>query len=133
MRIEVEEGDSAGELGSLMEWLVGVDELRGAVRPVHAPPPEGALGPVLEALDVLVGPGGVAAAGATSLVAWLRHRAGSVRVRVRKPDGTTVTLDAEKVRGLSADDVHAQVEQLLRAVEEPAADDARDGDEREPS
>lgn len=131
MRIEIEGDDSAGELGSLMEWLAEVDELRGAVRPVHAPPPAGALGPVLEALDVLVGPGGVAAAVTTSLVAWLRHRAGSVRVRVRKPDGTTVTLDAEKVRGLSADDVHAQVEQLLRAVEEPEAEDERAGDEHE--
>ncbi|MEV0679125.1 hypothetical protein AB0I60_21655 [Actinosynnema sp. NPDC050436] len=119
MRIDVEAEDRLAELESLAEWLADVDELRGKVQAVESAPPTGTLGPLLDALEVALGPGGAAAAVAASVIAWLRSRAGRITVTLERPDGTKVSVDAVRVRGLRPDDVRAEVEGLLKAIEPP--------------
>ncbi|ROO63343.1 hypothetical protein EDC02_5365 [Micromonospora sp. Llam0] len=119
MRIEVEGSNPTADLESLRDWFAEVDELRGRVDEIQAPAGADKLGPLLEALSVAAGSGGVAAAVAASVIAWLRTRAGVVRVRVERPDGTKVSVDATSVRTLSPEAVRAQVEQLLSAIEPP--------------
>lgn len=101
----------------MREWLADIDEPRGLVRPVESPLPAERLGPLLVALDVVLGPGGVTAAVAASIIAQLRSRAGRITVSLECPDGTKVSVDASRVRGLVPDDVHAEVERLLKAIE----------------
>ncbi|GAA3001622.1 hypothetical protein GCM10010483_53280 [Actinokineospora diospyrosa] len=117
MRVEIDAVDRVAELESLRDWLAEVDQLRGLVRSVESPPPSHVLGPVVDSLEVVVGP--VATAVAASVVAWVRSRSGRVTVRLERPDGTKLTIDAARVRGLSPADVHAEVDRVLKAIEGP--------------
>jgi hypothetical protein len=94
--------DAADELRSLYKRLAGVQELRGAVGLSESPPPPGALGPVLDALSVALGPGGAVTAFATTVIVWLRSRRGDVSVKVMLQDGRSVELTAKNVSGLDA-------------------------------
>ncbi len=111
--------DAATDLASLRGWLADVPELRGRVDEVHSPPPAGALGPVLDALQVAAVPGGAVTLFATALVTWLQHRDTDVTVRVER-DGRTVELDAKRVRALDVDGVRRVIEAAVHAIEEPA-------------
>lgn len=122
MRVDVDAEDRTTELESLREWLAEVDELRGRVDPVESPPPPGSLGPVLDALQVVLAPGGATAAVAASVVAWLRSRAGRITVRLERPDGTKVSIDAVRVRGLTPADVRDEVDRVVKAIEPPAGE-----------
>lgn len=108
--------DSSEELRDLGEFLSGTEELRGCVRERSRPPGPEDMGPVLEALEIVVGPGGVTAATATAVIAWLRSRRGSVRVTVRGHDERELELDATGVRGLNVAGVQQLTETLLQAV-----------------
>ncbi len=104
--------DRAGdEARSLREWLLGQEELRGRVRLVDSPPEPGRLGSVVETLAVALGPGGVATATATVLIAWLRRRASDVTITVKKPDGD-FELTATNVKGVDA----GELAELTRRV-----------------
>ena len=96
----------------LYAWLSGDRELRGRLRLVPAAVPEGALGADLTQLLATLESGGMATAFASVLVAWIRRRAGSVAVKVTRPDGATFELTAERVRELKAEDLQKQVAQL---------------------
>ena len=101
--------DDAADLGM---WLGEDDDLRGHVRMLPAAVPQGALGAELAQLLVSVESGGAATALASVLVAWLRRRTGSVSVRLTRPDGTELQIDAERVRVWDAQELRAQVSQL---------------------
>ena len=116
LRVRVHEGDALTELPSLKAWLSDTAELRGRVTGVELPPPPGTLGPLLDAIDVALGPGGAATAFATAIIAWIRHRSSSVKITISRPDGERVELEASRVRGLDADSLQAQVEGLLNAA-----------------
>ena len=96
----------------LYAWLSGDSELRGRVRLAPAAVPEGSLGADLTQLLVTLESGGMATAFASVLVAWIRRRAGSVTVKVTRPDGATFELTAERVRELKAEDLQKQAAQL---------------------
>ncbi|WP_305783621.1 effector-associated constant component EACC1 [Symbioplanes lichenis] len=97
--------------------------LRGRVTDRELPPAPGTLGPVLDAVLVALGPGGVAAALVTGLVSWLRHERADLSVRVERADGSSFELTAQRVKGLDAAGLRAEIAALARAVEAEAAED----------
>lgn len=118
---------SDADVADLDAWLADVPELRGRVTAVHTPPPAGALGPVLDALQVAAVPGGAIAVLASAVVAWAQHRATDVTVRVQRGDDI-VEVDAKRVRTMDADGIHALVDAVAKALERVEdADDATQG------
>ena len=132
MNIGVTGPEAADGLRSLYAWLAGEEELRGRVRLVQAGAPPGTLGPVTDSLAVALGPGGVSAAVAACLVAWLRQRSSDVVVKVRGQDGRAVEVSAKRVRGLDSSQLPGLARQLAGELAEsgatgPAGDAAGDG------
>ncbi|MFI9508043.1 hypothetical protein [Nocardia sp. NPDC052566] len=108
---------AADELRSLDRELTDIDELRGHVRPAHAEPRPGELGALETALMVGLGQGGAATALAAVLIAWLRTRVGSVVVKLTKPDGAVLEVNAAQLRGLSAAEALAFTGRLAADLE----------------
>jgi hypothetical protein len=128
--VRAEAPDADDQLRSLHGWLADLPELRGAVSTRQIPPPEGALGPVLDALAVALGPAGAVTAFATTLIAWLRTRRGDVRIKVTLADGRSAEVTAEKVAGLDAAALDKEVRRvaaLLEAGQDGAGEDEADG------
>lgn len=108
--VRVEGPGAADELRSLRAWLVD-DDFRGRVRLLEADPASEMLtGGIVDGLTIAVGCLGTALA--TVLVTWLKTRVGRVRLRVTRPDGAVVELNAEQVRGLDAEGVWLRVGQV---------------------
>ncbi|MFI1537358.1 effector-associated constant component EACC1 [Streptomyces anandii] len=118
--------DSGDQLRSLGQWLRNDQELRGRVGDREAPVAPGALGPVLDALEVALGPGGAATAFATGVIAWLRSRRGEVRIKVTLPGRRSLELTARRVAGLDAEALRRQVAELADLVNQ--GQDGADGD-----
>ncbi|MET8357239.1 hypothetical protein [Micromonospora sp. NPDC005171] len=116
VRIVVSGEDHLAALESLQEWLVDNGELRGRVTGHESPPPPGALGPVLDSLLLALAPGSVATALATTLISWIRHRSGAVRIEIELPDGRRVKLEADRVRELTDAQVRAHVVDLVAVL-----------------
>jgi len=114
--VSITAGD-AEALRGLRTWLAEEAVLRGRVTARESPPPAGALGPVLEALVVAVGPGGVAVALVTGLVSWLRQQRGDLTVRVERPDGGSFELSAQRVKGLDLTALRAEIERLSDEID----------------
>ena len=112
-----------GGTAELAAWLDQEDELRGQVRREPGPVPEGALGAELAQLVLSLGSSGAATAMASVVIAWLRRRTGKVSVTLKRPDGSTVELTAERVRALDSAGLRAQVDQLVAAVWPADSDD----------
>lgn len=106
----------AAEAADLAAWLDEEDALRGRVRREVGPVPDGALGGELQQLVVGLASGGVATAVASVIVAWLRRRTGSVTVRVSGRDGFELEVRADQVRNMDAEQLRAQVDQLVSAA-----------------
>jgi Effector Associated Constant Component 1 len=105
------------ELRELRHLLNEEDELRGQVQLVERPPREGELGGLIEALSVSLGPGGAGAAVfASVLISWIRHRTGSARVVVRRPDGAETEVTAERVRSMDATQLRSMVQELSQSL-----------------
>jgi hypothetical protein len=101
--------------------------LSGRVESVERPPEPGTLGPVLEALRLVLMPETVVPL-LTALVAWQRIRATQgnkefeVTVR-RTDDSTTVTLSAKRLDRLDATALTAEITQLAKQLESGAGGD----------
>jgi hypothetical protein len=120
VQLTVDTEDSADQLRSLRTWLLDAAELRGRVTAVESSPPPGTMGPALDALMVVLAPGGVAAAFVPALIAWIRQRRSDVTVRLTLPDGTSVEVTASQVRGADATELRAQVTALLKILRRDA-------------
>lgn len=107
--VTAEAPDASDQLRSFHEWLADVQELRGTVSLSESPPPPEALGPVLDALSVALGPAGAVTAFATTVIAWLRTRRGDVSIKVTLADGRSVELTAKNVSKLDAAALEQQV------------------------
>jgi hypothetical protein len=118
LMVSVVPGEHDAALRSLREWLAAEPALRGQVRLVEPAPRPGTLGGVVEALQVVLGPGGVAPVFAGALVAWARRRVGDAEVMVTRPDGTSVTVKATNVRGLDGPEMADLVAGVARSLEE---------------
>jgi hypothetical protein len=138
--LEVEGDRAADELRSLRAWLLDEDALRGHVRLVAGTVVPGTLGSGVEALAVILAPGGVATAVASVLIAWIRHRTSDVTLKVTRPDGTSYELSVTDVPDFGATAVADLAAQLsARAATAPptapaispatAAGPARTGEE----
>lgn len=94
--IGIKGGDEIGELTALVGWLRTERELEGAVQVMRRDIAETELGSGLDVISVAVGSGGVGAALAQSLSAWLRTRRSDVKVTLTA-NGRTVEVDARRV------------------------------------
>lgn len=108
--------DDTDELRDLGEFLVETEELRGRVNPRLRPPEPGTMGPVIEALDLLLAPGGITAATATAIIAWLRTRRANVRLRIRNAANQSIELDASGVTGLDAQQLKKLTTTMLETL-----------------
>jgi Effector Associated Constant Component 1 len=87
------------DLRSLREWLVMEDELRGRVDLATPPPREGVLGSVADVLVAALGSGGAVTVLISVLISWIRHRTQDVSFEVVREDGSSIKVDAKRVRG----------------------------------
>jgi hypothetical protein len=109
--------DSGDGLRSLRAWLVTEDDLRGRVRFVASPPEQGTLGSMVETLAISLGPGGAATVLASALIAWIRRQKSNIKLKVSRPDGTSVEVATEHV-SLTGDEVRQLTNDLMRFVSE---------------
>ncbi|MFD7630745.1 hypothetical protein ACFV7Q_32785 [Streptomyces sp. NPDC059851] len=91
-------GDEAGdELRRLERWLRADDDLGAvAIAPEQAPVQDGDMGPVLDALQLVLEPQGLLTAVAASLGTWASTRRRNVRIRVRSGE-KEVEIDASRL------------------------------------
>ncbi|WP_431931197.1 effector-associated constant component EACC1 [Nonomuraea jabiensis] len=114
--------DGPDEVRDLYAWLRREPELRAALRLVEKPPPDGALGPVAEAVQVLADAPEVVAAVASMVIAWLRYRRTDVKITVKqRKDGPEVQVTATGLRALSPEQTLA----LARQIESALRDDRK--------
>ncbi|WP_433366202.1 effector-associated constant component EACC1 [Streptosporangium sp. CA-115845] len=119
--------NSADELRNLYSWLKEEPELRGQVRVREGAPPPGALGPVVDGLQVALGAGGAGTAPAGVLIAWLRTRGEEVNLTLTRGENETrVEVTAKGGKALNPVETRALTTQL---VEVPKRTEARDGDD----
>ncbi|WP_306206158.1 effector-associated constant component EACC1 [Actinoplanes sp. RD1] len=52
----------------------------------------------------------------TIVLTWIRHRTGTARLTVRRPDGARLELSAQRVRNLNADQLATLATQLTEAL-----------------
>ncbi|MFD0274401.1 hypothetical protein ACFVHB_10905 [Kitasatospora sp. NPDC127111] len=101
---------TAAEAESLADWLRGEPGLAG-VTLTGAKPAPGELGSVADLVTVAAGAGGALTVLAASLRTWFAQpRRSDVRLKIRRPGGETVELDAKRVRG---EDVAAILRHVL--------------------
>lgn len=122
VRIQLDNEASGDLLRSLHGWLSGEPEWRGRVELVEGPAREGTLGGWLEALSVVVAPGGLAVGLVSAVVAWARSQSvGEVVCKLTRPDGTAVEVSAPVARSLRGpDEVRTLVEDLSRKLGDTA-------------
>ncbi|MEV5890677.1 effector-associated constant component EACC1 [Nonomuraea fuscirosea] len=112
-------GDESGDaLRELRVWLSEEPGLRGRMRLVEREPDEGALGPIPEVLQVLIGTGGIATT-VTAVVAWLQTRRGEIAVKISRGD-VTAELSVKGVKNADATtvgDLSRHVVKLMESAE----------------
>ncbi|MET7718414.1 hypothetical protein [Streptomyces sp. NPDC005407] len=107
------------ELRSLRSELQAEDAWRGRVELVERPPARGTLGPVLEALQLVLEPG-TAAPFLAALVAWLRWRTSDIELTVRRTDdSTTVKLSGKRLKDQDAAALAAELDRLTKHLSRP--------------
>ncbi|NUT96480.1 MAG: hypothetical protein HOY78_31075 [Saccharothrix sp.] len=112
------EGGAPDDLRGLHRALADEDELRGRVTLRHRPPEAGTLGPVAEAVEVALAPGGALTVVAGAVLVWLRSRRGSVKVKVTKGKNS-VEVTAHRIRGLDPAAVRDLTTRIAAALEAP--------------
>jgi hypothetical protein len=113
------------ELRFLFTWLGEEEEFRGRVRLVEAAPEPGALGGWPEAVTVALGEGGAVTVLASAVISWIRHRTSDVTCTMTRRDGTSVKLEATRVRGTDLAELGELVDQVVAALGD--AEGSRDG------
>ncbi|AUY49155.1 hypothetical protein C2142_09635 [Streptomyces sp. CB01881] len=100
---------TAEEAESLADWLRGEPGLAG-VRLTGAVPAPGELGSVSDLVTVAVGAGGAVSVLAASLRTWFAQpKRSDIRLKIRRPGGEAVEIDAKRVRGKDLEAVLRQV------------------------
>ncbi|MCM2388288.1 effector-associated constant component EACC1 [Streptomyces albipurpureus] len=110
------------ETDDLRQWLRRNPELRCAIGQSRSGPPApgGMSGGAAELIPLLLTPGGLTAAVAAAVVAWLQSRRGNQTVTITQPDGTQVTVTSERVRGLTAEGTGDLAQRVAEALQQPA-------------
>lgn len=129
MLITADEPAGAGDdLRALRDWLIDDDEFRGRVETVQGAVRPGHLGPALEALSVVLTT--TAAPLATLVVTWLRNRRNDLTITVQRPDGASITLEAQRFRNLAPDELAKLTAEARRQLEDLGADPGNGTDGR---
>lgn len=128
--ITVESVNGPAGPDELRRWLGGQPGLRGRVSRRTGAPVPGAMGAAGDAVLAVLEPGGVAAAFAGAVVAWVRTRRGSQTVTVTRPDGTRFTLSTTHVKGLDAQQAAELARKLAATLE--SGDGGGSGDATRP-
>ncbi|MFJ3728251.1 hypothetical protein ACIPYQ_37570 [Streptomyces sp. NPDC090045] len=117
MRITLDAGGPA-ETDDLREWLRRNPQLRSHVgTPVPAAPDSGSMsGGATEIVPLLLAPGGLTAAVAAAVVAWLQSRKVNQTVTITRPDGTQVTVTSEGIDGRAAQNPGDLAQQVAAAL-----------------
>lgn len=98
--------DSLADLEALNAWLGDEPELRGMISAAEARPGPGELGAVADVLVAAVSSGGAVTVLLGSIKTFLTQPHGQhVELEVTSPDGTKVTLTADRVRSKSVPDL----------------------------
>ncbi|MGW0701546.1 effector-associated constant component EACC1 [Streptomyces sp. NPDC002867] len=123
MRITLDAGGPA-ETDDLRWWLLQDPQVRGLVRlpPPKAPDPGTMSGAAPDLVSLLLAPGGLTAAVAAAIVAWLQSRKVNQTVTITRPDGTQVTVTSERIDGRraeSAGDLAQRVAEVLQPPPQP--------------
>ncbi|MFJ5112081.1 hypothetical protein ACIQAD_15775 [Streptomyces sp. NPDC088551] len=114
--------DVAGASSDLRRWLGRHPDLRSQIlrEPARVPVP-GSMGATGELVSLLLAPGGLTAALAAAVVAWLQNRRGNQTVTITLPDGTQVVVSSERVRGLDAAGSSELAQRVAGALEQRAS------------
>ncbi|MFI1797455.1 hypothetical protein ACH427_08880 [Streptomyces sp. NPDC020379] len=120
--ITVESVNGPAGPDDLRRWLGGQPALRGRVRRGADEPLPGAMGTAGDVVLALLEPGGVAAAFAGAVVAWVRTRRGTQTVTITRPDGTRMTLSTTEVKGLDARQAAELAQRLAATLEDGPAE-----------
>ncbi|WP_433539789.1 effector-associated constant component EACC1 [Streptosporangium sandarakinum] len=121
LTVTVTEGSSA-ELRDLYRRLTEEARFRGRVRLGEGPPAPGTLGPVVEAVQILLGTGGTAGGVVGIVITWLRHRSGEFTVRLTRGD-REVEISGRGMRTLRSEELSELIGRVTAALDEQAADD----------
>ncbi|HEY0531835.1 MAG TPA: hypothetical protein VGD29_09585 [Actinoplanes sp.] len=105
---------------SLADFLQVQPALRGRIQLTTDRQRPGGITQSVATVLAEVGPAAATALG-TALVTWLRHRTSNTRITVRRPDGTRLELQAQRIRGLGAQEVTQLVTQLADALTDAPA------------
>ncbi|MEV5149988.1 hypothetical protein AB0L14_37960 [Streptomyces sp. NPDC052727] len=112
------DGGRVAATSDLHRWLQRQPELRGRlVRQSATAPPPGTMGASGELLTLLLAPGGLTAALAAAVVAWLQNRRGDQTVTITLPDQTQITVSSTKVRGLTAQATGDLAQRVAAAID----------------
>jgi membrane-associated two-gene conflict system component 1 (EACC1) len=114
-------GLSGDALRSLRRWMLDVRNLSGPVDLRQADPQPGEMGSLTDALVVAAGSGGAITALAGALVSWLRHRTTDLTIKVTLPDGRTLEVDGNRVRGVDSDQLTVMIEKLAGQLGDTSA------------
>ncbi|GGS85265.1 hypothetical protein ACFFV7_47060 [Nonomuraea spiralis] len=123
------EMDASADLRDLHAWLTQDHELRAWVELVESPPPDGALGPVADLVQIAVESPEVVAGVTSVIIAWLRFRRGDVKIKIRNTRSTSqVDVSVTRVKALDGARLGELIEQIKRAISgEPPAELPPDG------
>ncbi|SCG07114.1 MULTISPECIES: hypothetical protein [unclassified Streptomyces] len=119
MRVDLLVPDT-GESADLRRWLLRDPQLRSGVgrERTHEPPAD-SMGAREELITLLLAPGGLTAALAAAVVAWLQNRRGNQTVTITRPDGVQITVTSERVRGLTPEMSGSLALRVAEAIQAP--------------
>ncbi|MFE9633569.1 hypothetical protein [Streptomyces sp. NPDC006463] len=113
--VRVESDPTGADIRSLADWLArdaDVREAKATVTVLESEQRPDEMGPLADAVQVLLEPDGVLVAVVTAVGVWLESRGRRTRIRVRQGD-TEVEIDSADV-----DDPEAVAESILREIQE---------------
>ncbi|UGT60349.1 effector-associated constant component EACC1 [Nocardia asteroides] len=97
-QVPIEIGGEHAELIQLLDWFRRDDALRGRAQLHSQPPRDGQMGGVADVVTVALGAGGAGTVLVSSLRAWFATRHSDLSLSLTLPDGTEVSLDANRVK-----------------------------------
>jgi Effector Associated Constant Component 1 len=83
------------ELAALRDWLMQESPRPGRVTRLEEPPEPGTMGALSDTLQVALASGGAGSVLAGSLATWLTTRRRPVSLRLKRPDGSELEINAE--------------------------------------
>ncbi|MFJ2033261.1 hypothetical protein [Streptosporangium sp. NPDC087985] len=124
MNVKISVTEGSGEVLRDLAAELGRDHAWRDVSLVESPPDDESLGPILEALSVLVTPMAVSGL-VMAVTTWIRYRTSDVDLTVTRTDRSVkVTLSAKRLRALDTAALQREISRLSRHLNDDAQDRA---------